>query len=137
MKLLVVHDERAVANSIAELLYRNGHHALPVYNAIDAVEHAEHLPFDVALVTGKLNRSFFELGDYLQKLMPRCKLIFALDPFIIPFAQGFAKRGLMNEFEYLPDSFKTEDLLKKLGEIAFHSSLQSKETVFSDSPEQF
>jgi DNA-binding response OmpR family regulator len=92
MKVLVVNDERNTANSIAELLRRNGHHALPLSSAIEAVEHAEVLTFDVALVERKLNNSFLELGDYLQKLMPRCRLVIVLDPFIIPFAQGFAKR---------------------------------------------
>jgi DNA-binding NtrC family response regulator len=137
MKVLVVSDERTTANSLAEVLRRNGHHVLPLYSAIEAVEHAEELAFDVALVVGKLNRSFLELGDYLQKLMPRCRLIFVLDPFIIPFAQGFAERGLMSEFEYLPEPFETEDLLKKLGEIVPQRSLEQKETAFSDSTEHF
>jgi DNA-binding NtrC family response regulator len=118
MKILVVDDERAAANSIAEVLRRNGHQALPLYNAVEAVEHAEHLTFDVALITRRLGQSFLDLGGHLQKLMPRCKMIFVLNPGILWFAQGLLKRGLVKEFDYLPESFKTEDLLKKLEEIS-------------------
>lgn len=125
MKVLVVSDERATANSIAEVLRLNAHHVLPLSDAIEAIEHAEELAFDVALIARSRGRSFLELGDYLQELMPRCRLIFVLDPFIIPFAQGFAKRGLMNEFEYLPESFKTDDLLRKLEEIPSQETLDS------------
>ena len=118
MKVLVVHDERTTANSIAETLHRNGHHALPLHSAVEAVEHAEELTFDVALITRRPEHSFMDLGDHLLRLMPQCKIIFALSPDILWFAQGLLKRGVVTEFEYLPESFKTEELLKRLGEIA-------------------
>ena len=137
MKVLVVNDERATADSLAEILHRNGHHVLPLYDAVEAMDLAEHLTFDVALIARKLGQSFLDLGDGLQKMMPRCNIVFVLDPGIIWFARGLLKHGLVKEFEYLPESFKTEDLLKKLGEIASQRSLHQIETVFSDSPEQF
>ncbi len=125
MKVLVINDERATADSLAEILHRNGHHVLPLYDAVEAMDLAEHLTFDVALIARKLGQSFLDLGDGLQKMMPRCNIIFVLDPGIIWFAQGLLKHGLVKEFEYLPESFKTQ------------RSLHQIETVFSDSPEQF
>jgi DNA-binding NtrC family response regulator len=137
MKVLVVHDERAAANSIAEILYRNGHGSLPLYSLVDVIEHAEELAFDVALITRRPNQSFLDLGDYLQKLMPQCKIIFALGPDILWLAQGLLKRGIVKEFEYLPGSFKTADLLQKLAEIESQCALHRKATVFSGSAEKF
>ena len=133
MKILVVHDERATANSIAEVLRRNGHHVLPLCNTVEAVEHAECLTFDAALITRRQGTSFFELGDYLHKLMPRCKLIFVVNPDILWFAQGVVDRGMVGDFGFLPEGFKIEDLLKRLGEIALEGSSQPSEVVFSDS----
>lgn len=91
MNILVVSDEQTTSNSIAEILHRNGYQALPLYSAVEAVEHAEKLAFDVVLVTGKLNGSFLELGDYLKKLMPRCRLIFCARPLYHPVCAGIRR----------------------------------------------
>jgi hypothetical protein len=71
---------------------------LPLYNAIEAVEHAEHLAFDAALIRQRPEGSFMFLGNYLQKLMPQCKLIFVLGLAVIWLAQGLVK-----DFDYLPE----------------------------------
>jgi DNA-binding NtrC family response regulator len=113
MKVLVVDDERAAANSIAEALCRSGHHVLPLYSAIEAVEHAEHLTFDVALIRLNTGPCLTDLGDQLRKLMPRSKMILVFGEPVLGIA-----RELRNDFDYLPKSFKTKDLLKKLEEIS-------------------
>jgi len=129
MKVLVVNDERATANSIAEILDQNGHNALPLCKAVEAVEHAEKLTFDVALIG--LMMTGVDLADRLRELMPRCTIVLVFgEPTL-----GIAKR-LRSDFNYLSESFKTDDLLKKLREIAAQCGLAHEEMVFSDSPKQ-
>jgi DNA-binding NtrC family response regulator len=137
MKILVVNDERAAANSVAEILRRDDHEALPLYDTIEAVEHAEHLSFDAALVTIRQGTSFFELGECLQKLMPRCRLIFVVNPDILWFVQGVVDKGIIaGNFSFLPEGFKNEDVLKKLWEVGCAESSQQRKTVFSDTSKQ-
>ena len=50
MKILVVFDERAIADDIAGLLRREDHQALPVYSAADALQHLKHLWFDLVIL---------------------------------------------------------------------------------------
>jgi DNA-binding NtrC family response regulator len=75
MKILVVNDERAAANSIAEALRRNGHQTLPLYDAIEAVEHAEHFAFDVAILGTPRSSTWDALASAIRELMPHCKVI--------------------------------------------------------------
>jgi DNA-binding NtrC family response regulator len=132
MKVLVVHDERTTADSIAEVLGRNGHHVLPLYSAVEALEDAEHLTFDVALIRLRTGPSVFDLGDWLRECMPRCKVILVVSLRVMAIAEA-----LRGDFEYLPVSFKTRDLSEKVKELASHRPFQQGETIFSNSPEQF
>jgi DNA-binding NtrC family response regulator len=131
MRILVINEERTVADSLAEVLHLNGHHVLPLYDAIEAVEHAEHMAFDVALITIRPQHSIFHLGNSLQTMMPRCKLIFVVSSDMLWFWQGLVER-----FGFLPASFQTDDLLRKIEAITYLRSLQPTEAIFSDSPEQ-
>jgi hypothetical protein len=78
MKVLVVHEERTTANAISEVLRRNGHHTLPLYDAFEAVEHAEALNFDVAIL-GTMRATEVALGKTLRESMPRCKVVRCLE----------------------------------------------------------
>jgi hypothetical protein len=95
MKVLVVHDERPTAISIAEALHRNGHPALPICSAVEALEHAEYMSFDVA-VLGLWGPSEVPLGRLLRELMPHCKVIRCVGRCI-----AGIMRALDAEFEYL------------------------------------
>ena len=50
IRILVVLDEHSIADDIAEILRESGHHALPLYDAADALEHLGQIHFDLALV---------------------------------------------------------------------------------------
>jgi CheY-like chemotaxis protein len=124
MKVLVVSDERTTANSIAEVLRRNGHHVLPIYRAIEAVEHAEALVFDIAI----LGMSGDFLARALRELMPHCKVVRCMER-----CWAGLYESLDAEFAYLAmdkkrgrpvkrasqprHTFKVEELLKQLDEI--------------------
>jgi hypothetical protein len=126
MKILVVNDEGTAGNPIAEILHRNRHHVLPLCDLLEAAEHAEHLTFDAAVITtGRVGASFVEIGTYFQTLMPRCKLIFVIRPDILWFAQGLVDRKMIGDFGFLPEGFKTEDLLRRHGEVEFQRSRDS------------
>jgi hypothetical protein len=75
MRILVINEERTTADSLAEVLRRNGHQALPLYNAIEGVEHAEHLAFDVAVLGTTWGSIWDALARALREAMPGCKVI--------------------------------------------------------------
>lgn len=52
--VLVVHPDRHTAEKLAAVLQGYGFHALPVANAVDAIENVENLSFDLALVSNQL-----------------------------------------------------------------------------------
>ena len=52
--VLVVHPGQNTAEELALVLQDYGFHALPVTNAVDALEHVENLDFDVAVVSSEM-----------------------------------------------------------------------------------
>lgn len=137
MRILVVSDGRATTDSIAEALRRNGHQALPLYNAIEAVEHSEELAFDVAILGLPCWRSEDSLARALRESMPRCKVVRCVER-----KWAGLYRALDAEFGYLAmdkkrgrpvkrasqprHTFKTEELLEQLDEIRVQKILDSQ-----------
>jgi len=75
LRILVVDDERTIANYIAELLSENGYHVLPLYTPEDALEHSNHFHFDLAVV-GIIMPGLNGLGlaDRLRRIIPDCRI---------------------------------------------------------------
>jgi hypothetical protein len=59
--VLVVHPDQHTAEELAAVLQGCGFHALPVTNALDAIENVENLSFDLALVSNQLPAMLPEL----------------------------------------------------------------------------
>lgn len=59
--VLVVHPDRIIAGVAAEILQHYGFNALPLTNAVDAIENVENLYFDVALVSNQMPSALPEL----------------------------------------------------------------------------
>jgi hypothetical protein len=145
MRILVINEERTIADSIAEALRRNGHNVLPL-NAIDAVEHAEHLAFDVAIFGLTLGPTWDALARALREAMPNCKvvrcverrwagLLAALDAESGYLAMDL-KRGRPAVKRTSPPTnpgrlqptytFKVEELLEQLDEIRVQKALDAQ-----------
>jgi DNA-binding response OmpR family regulator len=55
MRILIVHQERAIADTLAEYLHNQGHQVLPLYCPYDALNHfLEIVHFDLALISSGL-----------------------------------------------------------------------------------
>ena len=52
--VLVVHPDQYTAQELAAVLQDFGFHALPLTNAVDAIENVENLYFDLALVSNQM-----------------------------------------------------------------------------------
>ena len=110
VKILVVDDERAIANYLAIFLCRHGHRALPLYDQTEALEHAAMLIFDLALVGIVMpGISGLKLADRLRELMPACRIV------LVDILDTVEKvRLLRKDFDYLACPFEAEELLTKL-----------------------
>ena len=79
MKILVVHEERAIADTLAEYLQSQGHRVLPLYCPFDALNHfLEIIQFDTALISvGLAELTGEELADVfrIEVFQPNCKVI--------------------------------------------------------------
>jgi hypothetical protein len=59
--VLVVHPDQHTAEELAAVLQGCGFHALPLANAVDAIENVENLHFDLALVSNQWSSTLPEL----------------------------------------------------------------------------
>jgi len=75
-KIMVVDDERLIADMFATILNYNGYRALPLYSARDAVQHAKLIRFDLALLGVRMpGMNGVRTGIFLRRLQPRCKVV--------------------------------------------------------------
>jgi DNA-binding NtrC family response regulator len=110
MKILVVHQERAVADTLAESLRNQGHRVLPLYCPFDALNHfLEVIQFDVALISICLvGLTGEELADVfrIKVFQPNCRVIlFGFEDVVE------SMKARRPEFEYLEMPFENEALL--------------------------
>lgn len=108
MNILIVDDDRAIANCLADLLSEQGFNALPLIDPSEAVEHAELMIFDVAFLGIQFPSI---IGAHLQlrlgQLIPLCKFVLFGTPEAIENA-----RRLGHDFEYLCAPFEGGEFLK-------------------------
>ena len=74
--VLVVDDESAIADTVAEILSRSGYAAMTAYDANEALESALMTPPDM-LITDVImpGMSGVELGIKMRRMFPECKIL--------------------------------------------------------------
>lgn len=75
-RILIVDDERTIADTLAMVFKIKGHEAMAVYNAETAVHTIESFEPDVVLsdvIMGKMTG--VDLAIYLSRARPECKVI--------------------------------------------------------------
>jgi DNA-binding NtrC family response regulator len=109
--VLVVDDESAIADTLAEILTRSGYTAIPAYDAEDALETALLMPPEL-LITDVLlpGMSGIELAVTVRRIFPDCRILL--------FSGQAASAGLLasanrkgHEFELLSKPVHPSDLL--------------------------
>lgn len=126
MRVLIVYEDRDIADFIASALHFAGHSALPLYCPFDAMDHVDEIGFepifDVALIgleTWGLSGVVF--GGWLRY---RCPGII-----ILGVEEGIQVAKASPEgadFEYLCVPFQIEELLAKVQEVYAHPRVVSK-----------
>src|SRR5713226_7790340 len=72
--VLIVHPRQGIAKGLARMLQDHRFHAVPLWNAVDAIEHVANLFFDVAAVSDEMPSALPELlfqangGEWLEVL---------------------------------------------------------------------
>ena len=105
MKILIVHDERAIADDLAEFLFDRGYRVLPLHDATDGFDQMFMIEFDFALVSLSVLAGQ-ELGIVLSD---RCIVVFLG---LRHEVQDMRARN--PEFDYLAMPFEKEELLSKI-----------------------
>ena len=75
-RILIVDDEKSIANTLAMVFQIKGHEAMAAYSAEEAVEAVESFEPDIVLsdvIMGKMTG--VDLAIYLSRARPDCKVI--------------------------------------------------------------
>ena len=74
--VLVVDDESAIADTLAEILTRSGYTAVPAYDAEEALETALLMPPELLITDVMLpGMSGIELAVTMRRIFPDCKIL--------------------------------------------------------------
>lgn len=74
--ILVVDDESAIADTVAEILTRSGYAAVPTYDAEEALETALLMPPELLLTDVVLpGMNGIELAIKVKRIFPDCKIL--------------------------------------------------------------
>ena len=114
--VLIVHPRQGIAKGLASILQDYGFHALPLWNAVDAIEHVENLFFDVAVVSDEMPSALPELlfqangGEWLEVLSFHTPENNVWAEFMLTVTFPFQLRGWYGEAGYEPGSSWTAKL---------------------------
>jgi DNA-binding response OmpR family regulator len=116
-KVLVVDDERVIADTLAIILNQNGFDAVPIYTGQDAIDHALKLRpnllisdvvFKNEAITG------IDVAIQVRHSVPGCKvLLFSGQAATADLLENARAKG--HEFEILAKPVHPQDLLERLG----------------------
>ena len=113
-KVLVVDDERVIADTLAIILNQNGFDASAVYSGTAAVERARSVRPDLVIsdvIMPDLNG--IEAAIAIRKMLPGCKiLLFSGQAATADLLESARTQG--HEFEILAKPVHPQDLLAKL-----------------------
>jgi two-component system OmpR family response regulator len=129
MRILVVHEERDIADTLANILCEDGHHALALCDRIEALDHLGKIHFDLALVgvvmpdsagvrlAERLSDINNPLGHWIQVM-----LLVTKDTMEILKSQG-------SDFEYLLMPIEVEQLLATIRKIEDRSAMELRQAL--------
>jgi CheY-like chemotaxis protein len=126
IKILVVDDERAIADSVAEILEAAGYEALASYSGEDALARASEFCPNILLTDVLMpNKNGFELALEIKQICVEARLLlFSGQALTAQLASDygpmFTSRGY--RFELLPKPLHPASLLKKLEETLLHAA---------------
>jgi CheY-like chemotaxis protein len=113
-KILVVDDERVIADTLAIILNQSGFDASAVYTGTGAVEHArEHKPDLIISDVIMPDMNGIEAAIKIREILPGCKiLLFSGQAATADLLEKARLEG--HEFEILAKPVHPQDLLAKL-----------------------
>jgi DNA-binding NtrC family response regulator len=120
MKVLIVDDERVVADSLALIFQRHGHEARAAYNAEEAVAVLKLLSPDLLLTDVKMAKmNGIELAIIVCAEMPTCKvLLMSGEADTSNLLEEAKERGFA--FEILAKPFSPPELIAKAQAMTKH-----------------
>lgn len=113
-KVLVVDDERVIADTLAIILGQNGYDASPVYTGTAAVERARTVRPDLIISDVIMpDMNGIEAAIHIRKFLPKCKiLLFSGQAATADLLESARQQG--HEFEIIAKPVHPADLLAKL-----------------------
>ncbi len=117
-KILVVDDEKVIADTLAMILNQSGFQASAVYSGPDAIEHArttqpDLLISDVILDNEGKAMNGIDAAIQIRKLLPACKiLLFSGQAATADLLDNARKQG--HDFEILAKPVHPEEFLARL-----------------------
>lgn len=76
LKILVVDDERIIADTLTSILNHDGFEAIAAYGGLEAIARANSEPFDVVLTDVVMpDMNGIKASEEICKLWPQCKVI--------------------------------------------------------------
>jgi DNA-binding response OmpR family regulator len=114
--VLVVDDESAIADTLAEILSRSGYAALTAYDAEEALESAMMTPPEMLITDVVLpGMSGIELGIKMRRMFPDCKiLLFSGQAATVDLLS--TANGAGHHFNLLHKPIHPKDLLRHVAE---------------------
>ncbi len=114
-KVLVVDDERVIADTLAIILNQHGFDASAVYSGTAAVERARTVHPDLIISDVIMpDMDGIEAAIHIRKFLPACKiLLFSGQAATADLLESARAQG--HEFEILAKPVHPQDLLAKLG----------------------
>jgi CheY-like chemotaxis protein len=114
--VLVVDDESAIADTLAEILTLNGYAAMPVYDGEEALETALLMPPELLITDVMLpGMSGIELAITMRRIFPDCKVLLFSGQAATTDLLTSAKRS-GHEFTLLIKPVYPTDLLRRVSE---------------------
>ena len=114
--VLVVDDESAIADTLAEILTLSGYAAMPVYDAEEALETALLMPPELLITDVMLpGMSGIELAITMRRIFPDCKVLLFSGQAATTDLLTSAKRS-GHEFTLLSKPVYPTDLLRRVSE---------------------
>ena len=115
-KVLVVDDERVIADTLAIILNKSGFDASAVYSGSGAVDSARSAPPDLIISDVIMeDMNGIEAAIEIRKFLPQCKiLLFSGQAATADLLEQARKKG--HEFEILAKPVHPQDLLARIKE---------------------
>jgi CheY-like chemotaxis protein len=120
IKILIVDDERAIVDSLTEILERAGYQVRPAYSGNEALSQLSEFCPNVLLSDVLMPEIHgFQLALRVKQACPECRLILfsgqaATAQLALEYSQTFSRLGY--RFQLLPKPLHPEVLLKRLEE---------------------